>query len=264
MKRPVFIILLLLIVTTPVWIWYIRRMSDGSDEPWGLLALITFTAFVFLKGRKETTSLDKPNLTFPTLVLFLYAISYPFIMPICRSILVMTVLALIVSRIYFNRTCHMGLLGLSFLSLPLIASLQFYLGYPMRVLVGNLAVAMLRMTGYAVVRDGVGLLFGDHTVMIDAPCSGIKMLWVGGYLISVLACVWDFGLLKTLIGGMTGVVVIITGNSLRVASLFYTEVGLIDLPGWGHNAIGMIAFAITAMSVAVVMQRLYYIRGRLA
>jgi exosortase/archaeosortase family protein len=264
MKRRAFIILLLLTVTTPVWIWYISRMSDGSDEPWGLLALITFTAFVFWKVRQETTSEDKPNLTFPTLVLFVYAISYPFIMPICRGILVMTVLALIVSRLYFKRTCLIGLLGLAVLSLPLIASLQFYLGYPMRVLVGNLAVAMLRMTGYAVVRDGVGLLFGDHTVMIDAPCSGIKMLWVGAYLINVLACVWDFGLLKTFIGGITGVAIIIIGNALRVASLFYTEVGLIDLPDWGHNAIGMIAFAITAMAIGVVMQRLYDIRGRLA
>jgi exosortase/archaeosortase family protein len=264
MKRSVFIILILLIVTTPVWIWYVRRMSDGSDEPWGVLALVTFVAFVAWESRKKTVPTNKPNLTFPTLVLFLYAVSYPFIMPICRGILAMTVLALIVSRLYFNRTCHMGLLGLAVLSLPLIASLQFYLGYPMRVLVGNLAVAMLRMTGYAVVREGVGLLFRNHTVMIDAPCSGVKMLWVGAYLISVLACVWDIGVVKTFIGGMTGVVVIIIGNALRAASLFYTEVGLIDLPGWGHNAVGMIVFAITAMVVAVVMQRLYYIRGRLA
>ncbi|MHC4459996.1 MAG: archaeosortase/exosortase family protein [Planctomycetota bacterium] len=264
MKRPVFIILLLVLATMPTWVWSAKRMSDRSDEPWGLLALATFIAFVCWKVHQKTISANNPNLMLPALVMFVYAVTYPFVMPLCRGILAMTVLALIVSRLYFNRTCHMGLFGLAMLSLPLLASLQFYLGYPMRVLAGNLAVAMLRMTGYAVVRDGVGLLFGDHTVLIDAPCSGVKMLWVGCYLIVVLSCVWDIGLVKTFIAGLFGIIVIIIGNALRVASLFYTEIGMVNIPEWGHNVVGMIVFAITATAVVIVMQRLYSIRGRLA
>ena len=46
MKRRIVIVSMLIIAISPVCIWYIRRMSDGSDEPWGILALITFTVFV--------------------------------------------------------------------------------------------------------------------------------------------------------------------------------------------------------------------------
>lgn len=253
-----------MLVTMPIWVWYTRRMLDGSDEPWGLLALATFIAFVLWKGRRETTPAKNPSLRLPALLLLGYAISYPFVMPLYRGVLTMTVLALIVSRLYFNRNFHLGLLGLALLSLPLIASLQFFLGYPMRVLVGNLAVAMLRMTGYAVVRDGAGLLFAGHTVQIDAPCSGIKMLWVGGFIICVLSCIWELGSAKTFIAGLIGVVTIILGNALRVSSLFYTEIGLVNLPDWGHNAVGIIVFAITTMAVMLAMQRLCNIRGKLA
>ena len=35
----------------PVWRWYIERMVDGSDEPWGILALATVVILIVLRGK---------------------------------------------------------------------------------------------------------------------------------------------------------------------------------------------------------------------
>ncbi|WP_034923523.1 archaeosortase/exosortase family protein, partial [Candidatus Accumulibacter vicinus] len=66
-------------------------------------------------------------------------------------------------------------------------SLQFYGGYPLRVLAGSLAVALLQLNGLAVERAGAVLLWDGRQIAIDAPCSGLRMLWAGAYLMAAAA-----------------------------------------------------------------------------
>jgi exosortase/archaeosortase family protein len=239
-------------------------MLDGSDEPWGVLALITIMVLTVRAARKEPAQTHKANLTFSALVLLIYAISYPFAPPLVRAALAMTTMALTLSTLYFKRSCHPGLWGLAMLSLPLIASLQFYLGYPLRVLVGSIAVPMLRMAGHQVMRQGTGLVFGEHSILIDATCSGIKMLWVGGYLVCVLSCYWRLSAARTLMAGVIGIAVIILGNAVRTAALFYMETGLFQPPQYSHQAVGLAAFAMTSIAILLFMQRMATMKGRLA
>src|SRR5262249_53543066 len=78
--------------------------------------------------------------------------------------------------------------GLVALALPVLPSLQFVLGYPMRIVSASLAVVMLRAHGLVVTREGTLLAWRGEMVQFDAPCSGVSMLWVG-LLVALMGCV---------------------------------------------------------------------------
>ena len=77
-------------------------------------------------------------------------------------------------------------LGLSLLSLPLLASLQFYAGYPLRVVTAE-ASRWLLAAGFSAQRSGASLLVNGQLVIVDAPCSGVQMLWLGYFTACVVA-----------------------------------------------------------------------------
>jgi hypothetical protein len=97
----------------------------------------------------------------------------------------MTALTFTLSVWCFGKTFYVGLWSLLLLSLPSVASLEFFLGYPLRVLVGEATAFLLQMQGLDVWREGVCLHFGEKLIWIDAPCSGIKMLWFGLFLAAI-------------------------------------------------------------------------------
>jgi hypothetical protein len=39
-----------LLALWPVWRWYVHRLSDQSDEAWGIVALVTAVLFAFLRS----------------------------------------------------------------------------------------------------------------------------------------------------------------------------------------------------------------------
>ena len=63
------------------------------------------------------------------------------------------------------------------LSLPVVASLQFYAGYPMRLAAAEGAVRLLELGGIVVARNGVSIEVGGMAIAVDPACSGIRMLW---------------------------------------------------------------------------------------
>ncbi len=254
MKRRIGILIALMTAAWPVWVWYVRRMCDGSDEPWGIVALLTLAAIVAHKEITGRFSQGPYKLQIAGLVLLVYAAAFGFVSPLPRAVLTMTATAILLSRLYFDCAFNPGVWGLSMLSLPLLATLQFYLGYPLRVLVTMLTVPLLRMAGLAVVRQGAGLAMGQMTVMVDAPCSGIRMLWVGGYLVCLLAVLWRLSARRTVLMGIAAIAVIIAANVVRAAALFYLEAGVVDLPGWAHQGVGLVMFAFSAGAIAWMMQ----------
>ncbi|HZN05333.1 MAG TPA: hypothetical protein VFB65_01050, partial [Pyrinomonadaceae bacterium] len=90
------------------------------------------------------------SLTLPALVILLYVVTYPVFPPLARAGLAFTAIAVTVSVVRFGKPLHPGVLGLLWLSLPLVPSLQFYLGYPLRLLVAAVAAPILRLGGFAV------------------------------------------------------------------------------------------------------------------
>lgn len=254
LRNPAVLLLVQVIAFWPVWQWYAARITDGSDDPWCLAALATFVAWL-LRGGGKHKRLDGP-LWLPALLAGLYVAMAITLPPIFSA--APAVLAVGSTLLYYRhgRFFHLGGWGLLVLSLPLFASLQFYFGYPLRALAGLVAAYLLNLTGFAVVADGTLLNWGGQLVEIDAPCSGIKMLWAGGYLASVLACLYDLRVARIAVLGFGTVVCVIGGNALRAAALFYLEAGVVPLPSWSHSASGIVVFVATALLVVKFAERL--------
>jgi exosortase len=227
----------------PVWSWSIRRMADGSDEPWGLLALAT--AVIATMAIRPSAQRGRVDLTVPAVLTLAYAVLFPWVPRLVGAGIAMAALGTTLSVLRTGRPLRISLLGLLMLALPVIASLQFYLGYPLRVLSGMGASLLLQITGIPVVLEGTCLRLGSELISIDAPCSGIRMLWAGLYVVFAAAAVLDLDNLRTTAAAFIAVPVLVAANALRSASLFFGESGMLPFPQWGHEAVGLILFGVT-------------------
>lgn len=247
MTKPLVIIALQLAAFWSVWRWYALRVTSSGDDAWGVLALIVVATLCWFK-RKEV---EKDfSLLLPTVFTFLYFVTFPFLPPLLRAVLAMSAIAFTLGNIFFKTRFHFGLFSLSLLSLPLIPSLQFYLGYPMRLIVGFAAAPVLRLGGLAVYAEGSCLNWGGKLIWIDAPCSGVKMLWAGLFLASVLVCFYELKFFKSLLVLITAFAAIIAGNIFRALALFYIEAEIIKTPSWMHEATGVVSFALVGICIA--------------
>jgi exosortase/archaeosortase family protein len=144
--------------------------------------------------------------------------------------------------------------GLFFLALPTIPSLQFYLGYPLRVVVAGATAPLLQLAGLQVLREGACLAWAGRLVWIDAPCSGIRMLWVGGYLACVLVLLRRLSFVRTVFVAAASALLILAANVLRAASLFYVETHLETTSLAIHDGVGICVFVLLALGIAGVVR----------
>lgn len=237
----------------PVWRWYVHRLNDQSDEVWGIVALVTAMMFIFWHKRENGSAFSAPpRLMLPATLLLCYSLSYHFLSPLPRAAIAVTAIAATVSAMRFGRRLHLGVWGLLLLALPVVASLQFYLGFPMRAVVARLAAPMLQINGFAVTAVGASLNWNGDPILIDAPCSGVKMLWTGFYLACALACYYKLDARRTALACVAALAAIVIGNTFRAAALFYVESGAVNLPlpDWTHEGVGVVVFAATAIAIA--------------
>ncbi len=241
-----------LVAFWPVLLWYVRRMTDSSDEPWGLLALITALVFILIRGTKQEVG----RFAFLSSMFFLvlYVLSYTALPPLGRAVLAVLSIACTLSPSCLGRSVHIGIIGLLLLSLPIIASLQFYLGYPVRFFTAIIAAKIITRIGFDVTASGICLEWAGEIIAIDAPCAGIRMLWSGLYLNFTLACLTGLGALKTWLTYSLSMGAIFIGNVFRATALFFTETGIINGPEWAHQAIGMATFGVICVSIIMLHQ----------
>lgn len=235
----------------PVWRWYAARMATSPDDRVGLLAMAVLVVFLW----RKSTLVGKPfRVALPAVLTLLYAATYGFLPPLGRAAIAMTAMAAMISALLLATPLHLGVWGLFGLALPVIPSLQFYLGYPLRLLVATLTVPILRGSGQAVVRDGVCLTDGGQLILIDAPCSGVKMIWMGLFLAMSLALLLNFRPPRTVLLALVSTALTIIGNVLRASALFFAETGF--YPGWIHEATGLLCFAAVAAGIVFAAYRL--------
>ena len=208
----------------PVWRWYIARLFDSSDEPWGLLALVTAILFTGIKGKDMQIGPHQVMLS--SIFLFAYMAGFAVLPPLGRAVLAIMSIASILGPSRFGRPVHIGIIGLLLLSLPIIASLQFYMGYPVRFITALIAAKLISLTGYYTTASGTCLSWAGELISIDAPCSGIRMLWAGLYLNFTLACFTGIGAVRTWLAYSLSMLIIFTGNVMRATALFYVETGI--------------------------------------
>jgi exosortase/archaeosortase family protein len=243
----------LCIAIWPVWRWIGARMMDRSDAHWESVAVIT--AMVFLWRDRKTEATHAPG-ALPIILLLTYAMTCGFAPPLVRALLAFAALATACSALWYGKRVELPICGLIMLSLPVMASLEFYVGYPLRVVVGEATAWLLHTNGIAAHREGTLLLWSGRTVAIDAPCSGVKMLWTGAYLCFAMAALMKLSAVRTLVLAVGAAVVVIAANILRATSLFYVEAGLLRAPPAAHEGIGVLMFVVAAGALASMSHRL--------
>jgi len=230
----------------PVWSWYVARFDDGSDEPWALVALLA-AAVLGWPRRGWRLNPSDPLLGAAALLTALYALATPLAPPLVRAVLAMAALACGWISVAGMRAKASPLVCLVVLSVPLIASLQFYAGYPLRIATAMGAASLLNLFGADVVREGVGLVAGGVNVQVDAPCSGVRMLWTASVLCCALAAMRARVTWRALAVALLAVVpIVLAANILRAALLYIVEIRPQPLPAGWHSAIGMLSFALVA------------------
>jgi len=170
----------------PTWWWMGQRMRDGSDDPLGLLALAALGVLVW---QQRQWLRPAPRLGWLALALTgavaatVLRASLP---PLAGALIALLALAAGLVAFLPPRVATAPVLGLSVLSLPLLASLQFYAGYPLRVLTAEASRWLLALQ-HDVARSGSSLLVNGQLIIVDAPCSGVQMVWLGYFTACVVA-----------------------------------------------------------------------------
>jgi len=244
----------LVIVSLPSLYWYISRMSDGSDEPYGILALVAWCYFLpwrrlwidwkagLLPGRMETAV---------WLLVILAIALLPNLPDLIRA-------GLLIAGFSFSgliRGMPRGATILGFLSLPILASLDFYLGYPLRLACGWIGTEGLQAVGLPVSLEGITMAIGGREIVIDRPCSGLKYLWFGWFISGYLASSMGLEAKRVAVLSFFTGAALFLANVLRVTVLF-----LLEWKGWGgadsHEVAGLILFGLSLFVVYQIAKKI--------
>ena len=258
----------------PAWLWMGRRLADGSDDPLGLLALAALAALAWQQRIALRTA---PRLgwlllagaaTVGATLMRTGLGPLPAWPPLLASLL--AVLAIACGLLAFlprpavaaaNDTSLSGMaalpvLGLAVLALPLLSSLQFYAGYPLRVITSELSHWLL-MPFFSVAREGASLWISGRLVIVDAPCSGVQMVWLGYFTACATALFFTRGISNhSFLARLPAVsALVLVGNVIRNALLVAAEGAGRALPGWAHEALGLVVLAVVCGGIAFFMAR---------
>ena len=182
MKRLALILGLQLGAFWEVWHWYVTRAVYSWDQPWGVVAFVAAILFLILSRRPLPQ--NERSLWLPAVLILVYAATYFALPPLARAMIAFTAVAVTASLVRFGKAFHAGLFGLVYLSLPTIPTLQFFGGYPLRIVVADLTAPILRIAGFAVVAEGTCLNWSGQLIWIDAPVQWDQDA-LGGFVLNV-------------------------------------------------------------------------------
>jgi exosortase/archaeosortase family protein len=232
--------------------WAARRIADGSDDPLGVAALAVLLLWLWCACESLRAT---PRLMWlgAAGALTMASTAALFVAPPLAAALLA---ALSISAHVFawlpddrSRSPRAALAGLALLALPLIASLQFYAGYPLRVFTAQFSAWLLQAVGLAAERSGTAMTVNHQLIVVDAPCSGVQMAWLA-YFAACSVALWtqrrDASFLRRL--PLVGLAVL-TGNVLRNTMLVALEAQQ-HLAPWAHEAVGLV-FLVIVIALAV-------------
>lgn len=243
---------LLAVALWPTWWWMGQRMVDGSDDPLGVLALVALSALLWQHRSRLRAA---PRLGFQVAALT-GAVLTTALHAQLPDLLVALIglLSLAAGLIAFlpAQVATAPVLGLSILSLPLMASLQFYAGFPLRVVTAEASRWLLALA-HTVERSGSSLVVDGQLIMVDAPCSGVQMAWLGYFT----ACAVALGLGRAnrsfLLRLPVVSVLVLLGNVVRNTVLVACQASGMHLPAWGHEGVGLLVLAAVCAGIAWAM-----------
>lgn len=252
--RPVMLLLgAMVLALWPHWIYMARRTIDGSDEPWGVLALVT-TLALLLRDRAELAVPTRSALVASAALAVAAALASLTLPDLAAAALAMFALGLFLAHALPHRPAT-PLIALLLLALPIVASLQFYLGYPLRALTAYASTAALALAGIDASAVGAAILHQGVTVLVDAPCAGIGMLWIGSYTAALLSYLGRATAARTALNATAAALLVLVANIARNTALFFPEAGLVHWPAWSHEALGLGALALAIVPIVFVTAR---------
>jgi len=160
----------------PTWWWMARRLSDGSDDPLGILALGALAALVWTVRAELRCAPRLGCLALAGVGTLLATLMHTGIgplhaaPPLAAALVALLAMAAGLLAVLPARFAAAPVLGLAVLALPLLSSLQFYAGYPLRVITAE-ASRWLLMPFFQVQREAASLVVDGRLVIGDAPCS---------------------------------------------------------------------------------------------
>jgi exosortase len=243
------------------WRWTIHRLTSAPEEGLSLLFTLALLGALTLPYIVRREGQPRVNPLPVAVMLVLHAALTVANAPsILQSALATTLLAYLLYRAAHETGPPAAFWGLIALSMPVLPSLQFVFGYPLRVVSATLTVALLNLQGVPITRDGTYVTIAGQTAQFDAPCSGIAMLWALVLVTLMAALISRLTLAKLSLALLLTVAVAIAANALRVSSLLYATTVLRDTePPWLHEAVGLSAFALAALLLAACLRNPWFI-----
>lgn len=239
----------------PVIRWYIARIGNSPDDSCALIPLAILLALSILRWRNST--MPGHVLWLATALLVLYILALDRTLPLVRASLMVMTVTMTLSRVLTGSLFNVGICTLGMLSLPVIPSLQFYLGYPLRLVATKCTTLLLGLSGFNVVQEGVVLKMGSLSVLVDGPCSGINMLWTGVLFSALCALRFNLGCRSSLLLLTASIGIVLAGNVLRAMSLFLSELNILPAPAWFHSGAGIVAFLLVLTCIHISAQSLF-------
>ena len=239
----------------PAWAWSVARFRDGSDEPWGVVAILALTALI-VRDRARLSPEPRPAWLASAAALTLAAVASAAVLPpLARGVLASLAVVAMLAALRTDRRLLLPHLALALLSLPILSSLQFYLGFPLRVVTAEASAWLLTAAGFEAMRSGSAMTVDGTLVIVDAPCAGMHMAWAAWFTASV-AGAWlrigpaPFAAQMSRVG-----LVVIGANVLRNTILVALESRPAGLGDAWHEAAGLAAFALVCAATVALMSR---------
>ncbi|MBX3621555.1 MAG: exosortase Q [Rhizobacter sp.] len=238
----------------PHWRWAAARVADGSDDPLGLAALAALLLWV-LRLEPQLRSSPRPAWWWASGVLTVAATAAVFqLPPLLGALLAVLALAAGLRAVMPSGHPWLPLAGLAVLALPVVSSLQFYAGYPLRVLTAQASTWVLQLAGLAAERSGTAMLVQGRLVIVDAPCSGVQMVWMAYFCACAVAAFCGLRD-RVMLARLPWVgVLVLAGNVLRNSVLVALEAQHETLPEWLHQGVGLVVLLAVCSAVVMVMR----------
>ena len=238
----------------PHWRWAAARVADGSDDPLGLAALATLGVVVY-RLEPQLRASPKPAWLIAAIGATASATLASFYLPpLIGALLAALALAAGLRSFMPSGQAVLPMAGLAVLALPVVSSLQFYAGYPLRVVTAQLSTWLLQAVGMAAERSGSAMTVQGRLVIVDAPCSGVQMVWMAYFCACAAAAfsgLRDRQLLARLpwIGAL-----VLAGNVLRNSVLVALEAQHEQVSEAVHQGVGLVVLLMVCAAVVAVVR----------
>jgi exosortase/archaeosortase family protein len=232
-----------LLACWPLLHWFAGRVGSPDDLAAGVMAAGAAIGLSMRAARTRDSLQPQANWWPAAAALGVYAVSQPFLPMTLRAFPAVLALLLAPGPWQRGRWPDPAVAGLLLLALPTTMMLELFLGYPLRLAASLFTEALLHGAGLPVSRNGVELCWAGTPVRVDAPCSGIRMLWGGLWLALTTAGIFRLSVWRTGLAAVLAVAVVTLANLLRVAALCLASAGVLPPGEPLHSGMGMAAFA---------------------